>query len=82
MPARSRVTLRHAPAPFGRTATLAASLREGRAALARIEGELDALLETLRNPEGRPGADAADRLRGALESAHAVVGRLTARTKG
>jgi hypothetical protein len=75
------VTLRHAPAPFGRTATLAASLREGRAALARIEGELETLLATLRDPAGRPGADAADRLRGALESAHAVVERLAARSR-
>jgi hypothetical protein len=79
VPASSRVTVRRTQAPFARTATLAAALRDGRAALHRIEGELEALLATLREPGAQPGVDAADRLRGALESARAVVGRLGSR---
>ena len=75
VPARSRVTVRRgAPAP--RQATFAAALRQSRDALGRLEGELEALLATLRDPAGRADAAAADRLRGAIIAAGSAISGL------
>jgi hypothetical protein len=77
VPARSRVTVRRGP-PAPRLATLAAALRQSRDALGRLEGELDALLASLRDPAAPADAAAADRLRFAVRAAgHALAGLKT-----
>ena len=68
VPARSRVTVRRGPsAP--RLATLAAALRQSRDALGRLQDELDAVLESLRDPAAGADHAAADRLRTAARAA-------------
>ena len=78
VPARSRVTVRRSEAPLLRSTSLAVALRDSRTALSSLEGELDALLKTLRSAAGAPGASAADRLRGATRAAAAAVASLGA----
>jgi hypothetical protein len=60
------------------TSHLAAALRRSREAVSAIEGELDALLSRLRDPQGVPDAGAPDRLRRATREAGAVVASLGA----
>lgn len=79
VPPRSRVTVRRTEAPLLRSASLVAALRQSRAALSNLEGELGALLEQLRDPGGRPDAAAADRLRGATAAADAALASLSGR---
>jgi hypothetical protein len=69
VPARSRVTVRRGPS-LPHLATLAVALRQSRAALGRLQDELDAVLTSLRDPAatGDPAA-AADRLRSAAKAA-------------
>jgi len=76
VPARSRVTVRRAEAPLQRSGTMAAALRDSRAALSDLQGQLDALLSTLRDPAGRPDASAPDRLRGATAAAEQALASL------
>ena len=78
VPARSRVTVRRSEAPLMRSATLSAALRDSRAALTSLEGELDAILRSLRGADGAPEPAAADRLRGATRAAAAAVASLGA----
>jgi hypothetical protein len=78
VPARSRVTRRRREAPLLRSATLASALHDSRSALARLEGELDALLASLRDPKRRPEAEDADRLSGSVRAADAAVAALSA----
>ncbi|HVV52881.1 MAG TPA: hypothetical protein VHO06_24685 [Polyangia bacterium] len=78
VPSRSRVTVRRSEAPLVRSTSLAAALRDSRAALASLEGELDAILRSLRGPDGAPPASAPDRLRGATRVAAAAVASLGA----
>jgi hypothetical protein len=78
VPTRSRVTLRRGEAPLGRSATLADALRDSRAALSRLEGELGDLLSALRDPGGRPDTAAPDRLRGATSAADVAMSSLRA----
>jgi hypothetical protein len=69
------VTVRRGqPAP--RLATLAAALRQSRDAIGRLEGELDALLATLRDPAALADAAAADRLRFAVRAAGVALAGL------
>ena len=76
-PPRSRLTVTPAPrAPFARATRLGQALSAGREALADIERQLDALLAVVRAPDGRPDADAADRLHRATRKARAAVARL------
>ena len=76
VPARSRVTVRRVEAPLGRSATLAAALRDSRVALARLEGELGEILAALRDPRARPDRAVADRLKGAASAADAAIATL------
>jgi hypothetical protein len=76
VPPRSRVTVRRTEAPLLRSASLAAALRQSRAALTTLEGELGALLEKLRDPAGRPDEEAPDRLHGATSAAAAALASL------
>ena len=76
VPARSRVTVRRSEAPLLRSTTLATALRDSRAALSSLEGELDAILEALRSADGAPEMKAADRLRGATRAAEAAMASL------
>lgn len=76
VPSRSRVTVRRSGAPLVRSTSLAVALRDSRAALSSLEGELDAILKALRSAEGAPPATAADRLRGATRVAAAAVASL------
>jgi hypothetical protein len=78
VPARSRVTVRRSEAPLLRSTSLAAALRESRAAISSLEGELEAILETLRSAAGAPPATSADRLRGATRAAAAAIASLGA----
>ena len=78
VPARSRVTVRRSEAPLLRSTSLAAALRDSRTALGSLEGELDAILKTLRSAAGGPEASAADRLRGATRAATAAFASLGA----
>src|ERR1700744_6723676 len=77
VPARSRVTVRRSEAPLQRSTNLAAALRDSRAALSSLEGELDAILAALRGAAGPATADA-DRLRGATRAAAAAGASLGA----
>jgi hypothetical protein len=63
-------------APLLRSATLAAALRQSRAALTDLEGELGALLAALRDPAAPVDGAAADRLRGATSVASAAIASL------
>jgi hypothetical protein len=76
VPPRSRVTVRRTEAPLLRSASLSAALRQSRAALTSLEGELGALLEKLRDPAGRPDVGSADRLHGATSAAEAALASL------
>jgi hypothetical protein len=78
VPARSRVTVRRSEAPLLRSTSLATALRESRAAISSLEGELDAILETLRSAAEAPAAASADRLRGATRAAAAAIASLGA----
>jgi hypothetical protein len=78
VPARSRVTVRRSEAPLLRSATLSAALRDGRSALTTLEGELEAILRSLRTGTGAPEVSAADRLRGATAAATAAMASLGA----
>jgi hypothetical protein len=78
VPARSRVTVRRSEAPLLRSTTLATALRDSRAALSSLEGELDAILQALRSTAGAPEMTAADRLRGATRAAAAAMDSLGA----
>jgi hypothetical protein len=78
VPARSRVTVRRSEAPLLRSTTLATALRDSRVALSSLEGELDAILKSLRSADGAPGMTAADRLRGATRAAEAAMASLGA----
>jgi hypothetical protein len=77
VPARSRVTVRRSEAPLLRSTTLATALRDSRTALSSLEGELDAILKSLRSA-GAPETTAADRLRGATRAAAAAMASLGA----
>ena len=76
VPARSRVTVRRSEAPLLRSNTLATALRDSRAALCHLEGELDAILKSLRTAGAAPEMTAADRLRGATRAAEAAMASL------
>ena len=76
VPARSRVTVRRSEAPLLRSTNLATALRDSRAALSSLEGELDAILKSLRSADGAPEMTAADRLRGATRAAEAAMASL------
>ncbi len=78
VPARSRVTVRRSDAPLQRTTTLASALRDSREALGSLQGELDALLASLRAAESAPPAGAAERLRTATRAATAAFASLNA----
>jgi len=78
VPARSRVTVRRSEAPLLRSTTLATALRDSRAALSSLEGELDAILKSLRSADGGPQMTAADRLRGATRASEAAMASLGA----
>ena len=70
---RSNVNVR-ADAAVG----LAAALRTSREALTDIEGQLDALLATLRDPTAAVDKRAPDRLRGATQNAGTALASLDA----
>ena len=74
MPATSRVAARRGAASID----LAAALRTSREALTDIEGQLDALLATLRNPAAALDKRAPDRLRGATQNAGTALASLDA----
>jgi hypothetical protein len=76
VPARSRVTVRRSEAPLLRSNTLATALRDSRKALSSLEGELDAILKSLRSADGAPETTAADRLRGATRAAAVAMASL------
>jgi len=76
VPARSRVTVRRSEAPLQRSTTLASALADSRQALGSLQGELDALLASLRSADGAPPATAADRLRTATRAAAAAFASL------
>jgi len=59
-----------------RSASLAVALRDSREALGSLQGELDALLATLRAVDQVPTASAADRLRTATRAAAAAFASL------
>jgi hypothetical protein len=77
VPARSRVTVRRSEAPLLRSTSLAAALRDSRAAISSLEGQLDELLKSLRSDAG-PNAASADKLRGATRAAAAAIASLGA----
>lgn len=66
VPARSRLTVPRA----------VLALRQGRRAIADIEGQLDALLVLLREPRPRIAADAPERLAGAARQAGRALSAL------
>jgi hypothetical protein len=78
VPARSRVTVRRSEAPLLRSTSLAAALRDSRAAISSLEGELEEILRTLRSSEGAPQIASADKLRGATRAAAAAIASLGA----
>ncbi len=78
VPARSRVTVRRSDAPLQRSTTLATALRDSREALGSLQGELDALLASLRAPDAAPPVSAAERLRTATRAATAAFASLDA----
>ena len=92
MPARSRVTVRRArnQADLQRTsdgglvlgtsaaAGVASALRQSREALVDIQGQLDALLAALRQPDGGPDEAAPDRLCNATRRAGSALAALSA----
>jgi hypothetical protein len=61
-----------------RTTQLAAVLRSSREAICDLEGQLDALLMTLRDPASAPDAGAAERLHGAARQAGSALASLRA----
>ena len=70
------MTVRRSPAPLPRSGNLVAALQSSRQALSAIQGQLDALLEALRDPAGVVDPEAADGLRDAAARASAAVARL------
>ena len=78
VPARSRVTIRRVDAPLGRSVTVAAALRDSRAALSRLEGELSEILSALRDASTCPDVAAVDRIRGATAAADSALASLRA----
>ncbi len=59
-----------------RSSSLAAALRDSREALGSLQGELDALLASLRAADQAPSASSADRLRSATRAAVAAFASL------
>ena len=78
VPARSRVTVRRSEAPLLRSTSLAAALRDSRAAISSLEGELEEILKALRGSAGAPQIASADKLRGATRAAAAAIASLGA----
>ena len=85
MPAKSRVAVRRGAPSLRSNANvreqggdLAAALRSSREALTDIEGQLDALLASLRDPAAALDKRAPDRLRGATQDAGTALASLTA----
>jgi hypothetical protein len=78
IPARSRMTIRRHAAPLTRSGQLAEALRSSREALSDLQGQLDALLAALRDPDAPIDASAVDRLRGASHQAGVAVAALSA----
>ncbi len=77
VPAFSRLTIRSlGGAPLSRPLPLNEALRASREALTEIQRELDMLLESVRKPAGRPGSDAAERLRQVTARANVAMARL------
>src|SRR5436190_13048045 len=79
IPARSRMTVarKAEAAPLVRQSQLVAALRSSREALSAVEGQLEALLATLRDPGGAtPDAAVADRLQGATRRAGSALASL------
>jgi hypothetical protein len=72
------MTIRRNAAPLMRSGQLAAALRSSREAISDLEGQLEALLAALRDPDAAVEAGAADRLRGASHQAGAAVASLSA----
>jgi hypothetical protein len=70
------VTVRRSEAPLQRSSSLAAALRDSREALGSLQGELDALLASLRATDEVPSTSAADRLRTATRAAAAAFASL------
>ena len=70
------MTVRRSGAPLSRTTKLASALQDSREALGSLQGELDALLASLRASDGAPPATAADRLRVATRAATAAFAAL------
>jgi hypothetical protein len=81
---RSRVTIRRKGAGLQRSSEegggaddgVAAALRKSREALVDIQGQLDALLAALRNPDAAPDAGAPERLRSATRRAGSALAAL------
>ena len=80
VPVRSRMTVRRrrGGGPLPRITQLAAALRSSREAICDLEGQLDALLATLRDPASTPDAAAAERLHGAARQAGSALASLRA----
>ncbi|MES1171819.1 MAG: hypothetical protein ABUL77_01170 [Bacteroidota bacterium] len=77
IPVVSRLTVRPSwSAPLNRPVPVGEALRASREALGDIQRQLDALLEAVRRPAGRPAPDAADRLRQATARAGAALSLL------
>ncbi|HXJ21613.1 MAG TPA: hypothetical protein VMT03_15415 [Polyangia bacterium] len=72
------MTVRRSEAPLQRSTSLAAALRDSREALGSLQGELDALLSSLRAADEPPTVSAADRLRNAKRAAEAAFASLGA----
>jgi hypothetical protein len=72
------VTVRRSEAPLQRSTSLAAALRDSREALGSLQGELDALLRSLRAADEAPTVSAADRLRNAKRAAETAFASLGA----
>ncbi|HEX3694457.1 MAG TPA: hypothetical protein VH374_03615 [Polyangia bacterium] len=72
------MTVRRGGANLLRSAQFADALRESREALVNIEGQLDALLAALRDPQTAPDAGAPERLRGATHHAGSALAALGA----
>ncbi|HZL17019.1 MAG TPA: hypothetical protein VFG23_04665 [Polyangia bacterium] len=70
--------MRRSEAPLLRSSNLVAALGDSRAALCRLQGELDAILTALRDPTAAPDTASADRLRGAAQVADAAFASLGA----
>ncbi|HVV16836.1 MAG TPA: hypothetical protein VHH90_06475 [Polyangia bacterium] len=71
------MTVRRNGAPLSRSTRLASALQDSREALGSLQGELDALLTSLRASDAdAPPVTAADRLRSATRAATAAFAAL------